>query len=192
MDEQWQAPWQYGWEQQAPPPTPWEPPVTPLPSPRARRRRRWAWAATAIGGAVVLGGLLATCGASEGDPAAPVAAPSSAGPTASPSPSPSVSLSMSASATPSPGLSYDPSAVAAAPADSPAPRQSSRSGGSGSRSPRPHAAPSHRGESGTAAPQPGGPSELVPSIKVCSEAERLGQFAPGSEQAKLCHSLYGG
>ncbi|MFD0568244.1 hypothetical protein ACFQ0T_01785 [Kitasatospora gansuensis] len=54
MSEQWQAPWQYGWEQQPPPPTPWEPPVTPLPSRRRRVRRRAAWVA---GGVVVLAGL---------------------------------------------------------------------------------------------------------------------------------------
>ncbi|MCU7820876.1 hypothetical protein KSNIM_04200, partial [Kitasatospora sp. DSM 101779] len=30
------------------------------------------------------------------------------------------------------------------------------------------------------------------TIKVCEEAERQGQWAPGSEQARTCRSLYGG
>ncbi|MFD9129815.1 hypothetical protein [Kitasatospora sp. NPDC059571] len=29
-------------------------------------------------------------------------------------------------------------------------------------------------------------------LKVCAAAERQGQWLPGSEQARICRSLYGG
>jgi len=177
VDEQWQAPWQYGWEQQPPPPPPWEPPVAPPPAPR-RRTRRVALVATALGGALLLGGLLATCGPSTEPTGAlvvepvPTEGPSSAPPESSPSPSPTPS--------PSAAASTDPDA---SDSPAPAPRQSSR--------PRP--AKSHRTPPAAVPPQqkPGDSTDVISSLKVCAEAERLGEWPPGSDQARICRSLYG-
>ncbi|MFJ1703884.1 hypothetical protein [Kitasatospora sp. NPDC088346] len=200
MDEQWQPPWQYAWEERpaepaaapppTPPPTPWEPELTP---PR-RHPPRAARIAVLLGGAMVLGGLLATCGplaaedtgelvggsATDGPAPAPLAPPppsvpvadpvlvervgAPAGPSAArtPGPSPSASASASASARSSPAARPTPSA------------HRSPSGGAGTR------------------PKPSPSLPLLSGLGVCTQAERLGQWQPGSEQARACHDLYGG
>ncbi|KQV12389.1 MULTISPECIES: hypothetical protein [unclassified Kitasatospora] len=178
MSEQWQAPWQYGWEQQSPPPTPWEPPVTPLPSRRSRMRRRAAWAA---GGVVVLAGLCWLPSACAADPAQsvlPVVDTPSPSPLGLPSP-----VLLPPPPPPPVAVSSSPPPPSVTPTTAPTPRQT--------RSPKP-AKPSRTPRS-SAPPSPTGSSpDLLASLQVCAEAERLGQWAPGSEQARICHSLYGG
>ncbi|MFB7663245.1 hypothetical protein ACFC1R_04745 [Kitasatospora sp. NPDC056138] len=227
MEEKWQAPWQYEWEQQpdapfpaappvpprplAPPPTPWEPPVTPPPPP-GRRARRAAMVIGGLTGFALLGALLATCGPSGRSTGELVTAPVSGSPgpsgeasaaldptaaaatgsvspsaSSSPSPSPSPSTAPDVGPTTDPGT--DPGTAAAAsgdesdrqPEQTRTPRQHGRPGPAAPPHPRPH----------PARPSNGTPGNLFPSLKVCSEAERLGEWAPGSEQAKLCRSLYG-
>lgn len=183
MDEQWQAPWQYGWEQPPPPPTPWEPPVTPLPPPHTRRRKV-TWVATALGGAALLGALLATCGPSGEEAGAPVGDAS-----ASPSPSePVVPVSPRPSPSPTPAAPAALATVSESPAPTPTPRQATPGSVQSSHTPRPLPAKSPRTEPAAAPPRPG---TTAPSLRVCAEAERLGEWAPGSDQAKLCRSLYG-
>ncbi|MFD0568245.1 hypothetical protein ACFQ0T_01790 [Kitasatospora gansuensis] len=81
-------------------------------------------------------------------------------------------------------MSSSPPPPSETPSTSPTPRQSrSPKPAKPSRAPRPSAAP--------ASPPPSSP-DLLSSLQVCAEAERLGQWAPGSEEARVCRSLYGG
>ncbi|MGK4585508.1 hypothetical protein [Kitasatospora sp. HPMI-4] len=228
MEEKWQAPWRYEWEQEppdaqppdpqspappaaapaaAPPPTPWEPPVTPPPPP-GRRARQVAMAAGGLTGLALLGGLLATCGPSGGHTGTLVTAPVSGSPgvevtsilrplaprtgSASPSVPPSGPASSvpsgPASSVPSAAPAGGPAVAAAAPADdsgrqpeqSRTPRQHGRTG--------PASPPRHQSHGAPSRTAPAGP---FPGLKVCDEAERLGEWKPGSEQAERCRSLYG-
>ncbi|MEW1907442.1 hypothetical protein AB0442_03155 [Kitasatospora sp. NPDC085895] len=186
MDEQWKAPWTYGWETPEPPPAP------PVPA-RRRPRRAVGAAAAVLGGAALLGGMLATCGpggpdgsgeltgvlASAAPPAAPAAsvpAPPWNGRPAGPSPD---GTGDTAAASPTADPSAAPSAedVPAA-----APSRTARPGPA--RSPL-HPRPGTRPRATAVVPHP-------TTIKVCAEAERQGQWAPGSERARICRNLYGG
>ncbi|MGE7434315.1 hypothetical protein [Kitasatospora sp. NPDC001175] len=147
-----------------------------------------------LAGCALLGGLLATCGPSGGHTDALVTAPVSGSPSlegtsvlrsAAPRTS---SASPSASPTPSAAPVESPSAdVATAEDHSDAQPEQPRTPRQHSR-PRP-AAP-HRHDSHAGSP-PTAPTGLFPSLRVCAEAERLGQWAPGSEQARICRGLYG-
>ncbi|WP_354638411.1 hypothetical protein [Kitasatospora camelliae] len=217
MEQQWQPPWQYSWEQNPlpPPPLPYpgspQPPTAPWEPPLAEpgqggRRRLWA-AVVLLCGAVLLGSLLATCGADGSrPPAGTVLGP----PTAGPSPEPTDALPDGdatsgpdeAAALPSPEAS--PYAPEPSPADSgtagdaaagsPAGTGAGPSAAAPRRTTRPK--PPARSQSGPAAPaRPQSattPPSLLSSLHVCAEAERLGRWAPGSEQARICRGLYGG
>ncbi|WP_344627513.1 hypothetical protein, partial [Kitasatospora arboriphila] len=139
------------------------------------------------------GGLLATCGpggpAGSGEltgvlasaappsgPGAPVPAPPWNERPAGPSPD---GTGDAATASPTAGPSAAPSAEdvpAAAP---------SRTTRLDPARPQLHPRPGTRPRATAAVPHP-------TTIKVCAEAERQGQWAPGSEQARICRNLYGG
>lgn len=169
-------------------------------------------AAAGLGGLALLGGLLATCGPSGGSAGAlvPEASPSgsqSDRPNSSPSQDlsafPGVGLSPTAgpgaeSASPSPSPSASPSAT---PSDSPEAESAASGDGSDQQGAQSQTARQHSRPRPAVPPRPGphtgagrpssAATEVFPSLRVCAEAERLGEWAPGSEQAKLCRSLYG-
>ncbi|MFD0345852.1 hypothetical protein ACFQ0M_06725 [Kitasatospora aburaviensis] len=56
----------------------------------------------------------------------------------------------------------------------------------------PGAAPATPAPAPNKAPNPPATGPTVPGIgSLCEQAERLGRWAAGSEQAHLCHGLYG-
>ncbi|MEV8097666.1 hypothetical protein [Kitasatospora sp. NPDC085879] len=195
MDEQWKAPWTYGWE--IPEPAPPQPMPAAAPPPAGRRAPRAALgtAAAVLSGVALLGGLLATCGpggsgsgeltgvlASAAPPSAPVAPPPAPSAAAPSSPAPASPVSP-AGAAPSGSPADGPS-----PSDPAAEDPAAAPAGTGRPSP---ARTTHRPHTGTR-PRATATAPAMPSIKVCAEAERQGHWPPGSEQARICRNLYGG
>ncbi|WP_369185039.1 hypothetical protein [Streptomyces sp. Y1] len=168
------------------PPPPGAPPAAPAPSPGPRRspRARTAWVLAAVGTGAVLAAVLATCGGpGAGDdprlvalpsgPATPSAGPPPGPPAPSPLPAPTPEAGLGTTVEPEPSA-----ADAQHPTGAPRPKPSHPARATAS----PHAA------------APPGTAPTPPSLgpgNVCDQAERTARWAPGSEQARLCRSVYG-
>lgn len=191
MDERWEPPWRYAWEQPADEAVP--PPPAPPPAPRPRRAA--GTAAAALGGVLmVLAAALVTCGPSGGDDGVL---------TAVASPTPKDRLRP---AVPPPGTASGTAATPSPSADSPGPDPASAGGDSPSdgaaAADRPATPPPRRPVRPVPVRTPSGmgggrgtrPVTVTPptGLKVCAAAERQGQWLPGSAQARACRSLYGG
>ncbi|MGA5823627.1 hypothetical protein ACPC54_37900 [Kitasatospora sp. NPDC094028] len=171
------------------PPPPGAPPAAPAPAPRRSDRARAAWVLAAVGTGAVLAAVLATCGGpGAGDdsrlvalpsgPASPSAGPPPATPatpaTPAPSPLPPPTPETGLGATGEAEQSADPQHPVTAPR--PKPSHSAHPAASPRAAATPAAAPA--------------PPSLGPR-NVCDQAERTARWAPGSEQARLCRSVYG-
>ncbi|MGW3044627.1 hypothetical protein ACWC9T_32335 [Kitasatospora sp. NPDC001159] len=192
--EQWQWP-SNAWQ---PPPVPAPPPpgvpFAPVPEPPPRRSRK-VWAAAAGGTLAVLAAVLVMCGPGSDDDVRAVALPGASPSTATPSGLPPVSPPAAAPAPsplPSPGPEIaqlggagEPTVQTAAPEPSDA--QHPTAGARPKPGHTPHPRPSTR-------PAPPTPGASVPTFgpgTICDRAERIGRWPTGSEQARLCRSIYG-
>ncbi len=202
---QWQWP-QDAW-QPPPVPTAFAPaPVRP-PAPASRRSRK-VWAAATIGTVSVLAAVLAMCGPGTGDEldvvALPHTSPSASDPTApdppafsplptTPAPSP-LPPPTPERARPAPALATA-TAAAAPNEDEAADAQHAatahpKPGRTARPSPSTHGAPAPAGAT-PAAPATGAALPTLGPGGICDQAERVGRWPAGSEQARLCHSIYG-
>ncbi|MEV7927163.1 hypothetical protein [Kitasatospora sp. NPDC088779] len=199
---QWQWP-QDAW-QPPPVPTGFAPAPVPAPAPASRRSRK-VWAAATVGTVAVLAAVLAMCGPGSGDEldvvALPHASPSASDPAA---PDPPAFSPLPTTPAPSPlppptpqgaGPALATATAAAAPnEDEPADAQHAATA-----HPKPgrtaHPSPSAHGASPAgatpAAPAPGAALPTLGAGGICDQAERVGRWPAGSEQARLCHSIYG-
>ncbi|MFF7990850.1 hypothetical protein ACFZDG_13815 [Kitasatospora xanthocidica] len=193
--------WQWPRDAWQPPPVPTAPlPAAPAPAaPRHRSRR--VWAAAAVGTGVVLASVLVMCGPGSGDvlsvTALPEASPSASDPAARLLPVSPPPTTPAPSPLPAPvpggGATGGTGAATAAEAGTADARQASASPrpkpGHGSKAPTPA-----RGASGAPAPAAPGAGASAPGGgpgTICDQAERVGRWPAGSEQARLCRSVYG-
>ncbi|GAA4987339.1 hypothetical protein [Kitasatospora paranensis] len=193
MDERWEPPWRYEWEQPTGEAVP--PPAAPAPAPRPRRAA--GTTAAALGGVLmVLAAALVTCGPSGGDDGA-LTAVASPTPTerlrpAHPSPgaaSGSAAPPVASAGTPGPDAAAVPDA---SPSDGSDPADADGPATAPSRRPvRPAPVRTARGSGSGHGTRPVTVPPLT-GLKVCAAAERQGQWLPGSAQARACRSLYGG
>ncbi|MFC5888729.1 hypothetical protein [Kitasatospora aburaviensis] len=179
-------------------------PAEPEVPPTGRVRRKWGRAVVpAVFGAVALAVLLTTCGGPEDrpntQPAAVPVEPASPSGAVTPSveplpPSPAAATSgLAVPVPPSPSAeSSGPDEAAADDPPDPAAPQSAKT------KPKPRPASPHGGSAKAPSTGQGGSQDQAPGLGglsglgMCDAAERLGQWAPGSQQAKLCRGVYGG
>ncbi|MFJ9442109.1 hypothetical protein ACIRRH_09565 [Kitasatospora sp. NPDC101235] len=198
---QWQWP-QNTWQ---PPPVPANPPPPWSTATAPRRLSRKAWTATMVGTGAVLASVLAMCGPGSGDEvrvaAVPDATPSASDPAAQPLP---VSPSPTAPA-PSPLPPPTPGVALPAGAGRPGAAATTSGAGTGPTADAQHASasahpkPGHSPHAGTPAHRPpGAPAPASTGAgasggrsTICDQAERAGHWPAGSEQARICHSIYG-
>ncbi|MFI9363432.1 hypothetical protein ACIG5E_20595 [Kitasatospora sp. NPDC053057] len=171
------------------------PPVAPVPEPP--RRSRKAWAVAAGGTLAVLAAVLVMCGPGSGDDVRVVTMPD-----ASPSATPSDSLT-DGTPTPSPLPSPAPgstSEAARASGDDPATPAAAQAGPDRTDGRHPTTPSAHPKSGRTPHPSPGtrpapnGGAPAIPSLgpgTICDQAERIGRWPAGSEQARLCRGFYG-
>ncbi|MFF2145961.1 hypothetical protein [Kitasatospora sp. NPDC058190] len=201
--EQWQWP-PNAWQ---PPPVPSPPPpgapVAPAPEAPPRRSRK-VWAVAAGGTLTLLAAVLVMCGPGSGDDvrvvAVPDASPSTAAPTGLPPVSPSAATP-SPSPLPSPaptiaqlGGTGEPTSQAAAPvvtAAPPEPEPADAQHATAGPRPKPGRTPRPSPSAHAAPPPPGGSIPALGPGGICDQAERVGRWPAGSQQARLCHSIYG-
>ncbi|MFD4396749.1 hypothetical protein [Kitasatospora sp. NPDC058478] len=166
------------------------------------------WAAATVGTVAVLAAVLAMCGPGTGDDldvvALPHTSPSASDPAApdppafsplptTPAPSP-LPPPTPERAGPAPALV--PATAAAAPnEDEPADAQHAttahpKPGRTARPSPSTHGAPAPAAAT-PAAPATGAALPTLGPGGICDQAERVGRWPAGSEQARLCHSIYG-
>ncbi|MFE4358640.1 MULTISPECIES: hypothetical protein [Streptomycetaceae] len=195
---QWQWP-QNAWQ---PPPVPTDPLPPWSTATPPRRLSRKAWTAAMVGTGAVLASVLAMCGPGSGDELSVAALPD-ASPTASDSTAARLLPVSPSPVTPAPSPLPPPTPGAAVPVAGPG-TATAASGAGGSATPdaqhasasarpkpghSPHTSTPARGPSG--APAPASTGAGGGQNTICDQAERAGHWPPGSDQARVCHSLYG-